>query len=159
MNIYDVYDIDHELHSIASENDGVIPDDLYKAFVEKKLKAADELEKLASWIKESEMFQQSCADEIKRIREKADASKKRVEKIKEYMTPYVKQYGPLTAGTFKLSTRLSKGVVIEDGFSNINFMREKIVHEPDKPLIKAALDSGTIIDGASIVEKDNLQVK
>lgn len=64
-----------------------------------------------------------------------------------------------TIGTFTVSTRTSTQVQVDDGFDVSEYMRETITREPDKMAIKEALKSGKEIDGAWLVEKENIQIK
>jgi len=59
-----------------------------------------------------------------------------------------------------LSFRKSETVNITDeDMIPVNLMREKVTYEPDKAEIKKRIKSGEDVPGASIEEKQNLQIK
>lgn len=62
---------------------------------------------------------------------------------------------------FTVSLRASESVVVDCDPTHLPeaLRREKLVVEPDKAAIKAALKLGTAIAGCSIVTRDSLQVK
>jgi hypothetical protein len=67
-------------------------------------------------------------------------------------------------GTFTLSTRKSSPVEIDETkffapSTAKEWCREKVTYDPDKAKIKAALEAGTQIEGAKIVDRESLQVK
>lgn len=62
---------------------------------------------------------------------------------------------------FKLSFRKSESVLVETpvGLLPPEYVRVKLVKEPDKDAIKKALKAGKIIEGASLITSQNLQIK
>lgn len=159
MNIYDVAAIELEIDRIAEANDGEIPDELLMELVVKQTESLVQIEKLCRYIKHLEQFQEMADEEIKRIGHLKQQADNRMKSIKRYLTPYVMAKGKFDAGMFKLSTRKSTRVEIDEDFNVKEYMREKITLSPDKEKIKETITSGGMIPGARIVESDNLQIK
>ena len=106
---------------------------------------------------------ESLKSEINRLSEKKKIEEKRIESLEKYISQlFDKTEKPkLDAGTFMISYRKSKQVWVEDDFEvipeNKDYLRYKI--DIDKTKIKEALQSGIEVKGASLIEKNNLQIK
>ena len=98
--------------------------------------------------------------EIKRLSEIKDQMKKRKEWLKTNLSNAMQEFGvvELKGKTLKLSFRKSESVEIDDiDALDDRFKRIKI--EPDKTAIKTALKIGEKVEGARLVENQNLQIK
>ena len=100
-------------------------------------------------------------EEANRMKERAEQEEKSLMRLQDYMLSMLQRSGEkkLTAGTFSVGTRTSTSVYVEPDFDNPEYMRVITKVEPDKIALKKALRDGKIIDGASLVEKENLSVK
>lgn len=159
MNIYDVTQIELEIDRIAEANEGEIPDELLMELVAKQTESLVQIEKLCRYIRHLEAFGEMCDAEIDRIGRLKTGATNRMKSIKRYLTPYVVARGKFDAGTFRLSTRKSTRVDIDDSFSIPEFMKETVTVTPDKAKIKDAILGGAMLPGARIIESDNLQIK
>ena len=162
-NLYEVMSLENELELIARDNDGEISGEKLKELVEAQTKSLDKIEGLCKYIRNIELYMESCKSEVDRINKLKDRAENKLKSIKKYMTPYVKKQGKLTAGTFKLSTRPSEKVNT-DNFDmsdpdNHYYMITQITSQPDKNIIKKDLKSGIDVDGAFLESFDNLQIK
>ncbi len=155
--LYEVMDMEQELELLASENDGEIPEDKYQEFVEKRLKADEQIERLIKYVRWLSLYEANCIVEVDRINAQIKKARSKIESIKKYITPYVHTRGKFSVGTFNLSTRKSVSVKVVENFEIPEYVRIKI--EPDKIKIKEALLAGTSITGASLEEKESLQIK
>lgn len=160
--IYDVLNLEKTLYQRIEEN----PDnaeDIIKEFVEDQQKTEESIERMIKLIKHLEFFIDNCKKEEQRIKERRQSTENKIESIKRYLMPFVKEKGKFDVGTFTLSTRISKSVVLSDAEfdleENKDYVIEKVELKPDKKKIKEALEKGEYIHGASLVEKDNLQIK
>lgn len=54
---------------------------------------------------------------------------------------------------------MSNSVWVSPDFNNPEYMRTTTTAAPDKVAIKEALKNGVVIDGAMLLEKENLSVK
>jgi hypothetical protein len=99
--------------------------------------------------------------EATRMREKAESEERALVRLEQYIMDMYKRSGQqkLTAGTFTVGKRISTAVWVSPNFNNPEFMRTTTTSAPDKVAIKEALKSGRVIDGANLVERENLSVK
>lgn len=100
-------------------------------------------------------------EEISRLEKRATQTKKTVEWVENYIFNLLHASGEkkLEVGSFIIGSRLSKSVWVEPDFNNPTYCRTKTITEPDKIAIKAALNNGIAIDGALLIEKENLTIK
>lgn len=103
----------------------------------------------------------ACKAEAARLTAKAKAESNKLVGLESYMFELLKKSGEakVEAGTFTVGTRRSTAVYTAADFDNPEFMRVKEVREPDKELLKEALKSGRVIEGAALLEKENLSVR
>lgn len=99
--------------------------------------------------------------EAARMKEKADREEKALVRLEQYMLSMLARSGEkkLTAGTFTVGTRMSNSVWVSPDFNNPEYMRTTTTTAPDKAAIKDALKNGAVIDGAMLLERENLSVK
>lgn len=99
--------------------------------------------------------------EATRMREKAESEERALVRLEQYMLDMFKRSGEkkLTAGTFTIGTRTSNSVWVSPDFNDPKYMRTTTTTAPDKLALKEALKAGAKIDGAYMVEKENLAVK
>ena len=99
--------------------------------------------------------------ESNRLSEKAERESKALLRLEQYIMSMLTRSGEkkITAGTFTVGTRTSSSVWVSPDFNNPEFMRTNSTTAPDKVAIKEALKAGRIIDGAYLVNKENLAVK
>ena len=164
MNLYQIDHIEKEIEQIAIENDGELTDEQWQMLIEAQTKSLDKVENVCKYIRHLEQFEQKAKEEIARINElKAKAARRR-ENIKKYLTPYVVSRGKIDVGTFKLSTRKSKSVDINEvEFHNstdtLQYVDTKTISTISKKRIGDDLKAGKEIPGASLKESINLQIK
>lgn len=158
MNIYDVQELELTLYK-KIEEDPDNTENIIKEFVEEQQKAKEQVERLIKFIKHLEYQSDICLQEIKRIQDRKKSNDNKIESIKKYLTPFVKEKGRYDAGTFTLSTRLSRLVEVDESKLPNNMFTTRTEVKPDKKLIKELLDQGQEVEGAKIIEKDNLQIK
>ncbi|MBQ1996908.1 MAG: siphovirus Gp157 family protein [Alphaproteobacteria bacterium] len=99
--------------------------------------------------------------ESNRLSEKAERESKALLRLEQYIMSMLTRSGKkkITAGTFTVGTRTSSSVWVSPDFNNPEFMRTNSTTAPDKVAIKEALKAGRTIDGAYLVNKENLAVK
>lgn len=159
MSIYDVAVIEKEIERIAEQNQGEIPEEKLRDLVEAQTKSLESIEKLCRYIRHLEMFEETCKNEERRIKELREKSVKRLESVKKYLTPFVKGKGKFDSGTFRLSIRKSEQIILPEDFTNPKYCDMVVIYKPDKKKIKDDLKKGEIIPGAELKEIDNLQIK
>jgi hypothetical protein len=114
-------------------------------------------ESYAGFIKELEMRAEARSKEASRIRALAAADDALATRLKEGLKAAMEQTGKLKIETprFKLSVAANGGkqsLEIDDP-SALDSTLQRIVREPDKDVIRAALDSGIKIAGCRLVPR------
>lgn len=101
--------------------------------------------------------------EIKRLQSLKSQAERKSTWLRSKISEAMQMFGvtEVKLNNIRLSFRKSKSVVIEDETKIPDSYKRTIPerHEPDKPAIKAAIETGAVIPGASLVEKENLQIK
>lgn len=124
---------------------------------------SDKLDNSAYVIKELEATSDALKEEAKRLSDRAAHFAKNAEKLKTLVAMALEASGEpkLKTDRFTFSFRKSESVEIDPMVTPEDFDRRyiRIKREFDKTKIKGALKKGERIDGASIVEKQNLQIK
>lgn len=161
VNIYNTAKLEAEIDQIASENDGVIPEEKMEALVLANTQAIEQVEKLVQYIRHLEMGIENVNSELERLQTIKNHASNRISSIKAYLLPFISQThnGKLEVGTFKLSIRNSEAVITEDAIVPKQYMREKITYSPDKASIKMALQGGLEVNGAYIQKNRSLVIK
>lgn len=100
-------------------------------------------------------------EESDRLKERAVQEERSLLRLQDYMLSMLQRSGQekLSAGIFKISTRNSVSVLLDETFNDPKYMRTITKTEPDKIAIKKALDAGEHIDGVHLFSKLNLSVK
>lgn len=101
-------------------------------------------------------------NEIERLKELRDSYKKKAQRLKDYIS-WVLQENDIKlveSELFRLSFRKSESVEVYD-ITQLpeSFLKVKIEKNPDKDMIKKAIKSGVEVPGATVVTKQNLQIK
>jgi hypothetical protein len=104
----------------------------------------------------------TITNEIKRLQERKKAKEKTVERLKTNVTGAMRIFEKhkIDSPLISLSLRKSEAVEIQD--ENVipkEYVVEKVTYSPDKTAIKKAIKSGIEVEGAVIVENQNLQIK
>ena len=99
--------------------------------------------------------------ESKRMKEKAEKEARALDRLEQYIMNMFKRSGEkkFTAGTWTIGTRMSNSVWVSPDFNVAEYMRTTTTTAPDKVAIREALKAGTKIDGAYMVEKENLAIR
>jgi len=160
MNLYQIQSLEESIERLIDEETGEIPEEALKELIEAQTQAVGTLEKVCHLINGLEGFAEMAKTEEARIASQRKIAEKRATQIREYITPYVREHTKVQAGTYTLSIRKSKGVVIDDE-SKIpaKYFVETITEKLDKTAVKKAVEAGEQIDGARLELRDNLQIK
>lgn len=168
-NIYECQDLIRQVEELAASNDGEIPEDKLELLIQAQTTSLVKLEGLCNFLSWLNAGIDRCKQEEQRIEAMRKRAERKMDSVKRYLMPYVAQYKaekghPLTVGTWTLSTRKSTSVEIDEVKFNSDENREKwcdekVTYQPRKNDIKTALQAGTEIVGASLIEKESLQIK
>ena len=159
MNLYESLKLEDELAALAAENDGEISEEDFELLIQSQTNSIDKIEGLCKWFRKGELFIENCKAEKKRMDDSMKHVANRMKSAKGYIAPYVRAKKRVQAGTFTLTTRKSKVVILDEDFNDEFYMTEKITKTPDKVAIKKDLEAGESIIGAEIQERISLQIK
>lgn len=98
--------------------------------------------------------------EIKRLTERKQALKNAQERVKNNLKSAMEEFGivEIKGQTLKISFRKSESVEVDNvDLLDDKFKRVKV--EADKTAIKQAIKSGEQVNGARLVENNNLQIR
>jgi predicted transcriptional regulator len=95
-----------------------------------------------------------------RLRERRQTLERRYESLKAYVQNQMELTGE-NVETAKVSMKLRKSVTVEvaEGFNDARYLVRTETVKPDKKAIRDALKKGEFVEGAELVEHQNLQLK
>lgn len=119
----------------------------------------EKMEACALFIKDLEATAAAIKAEEKALQARRTAYEKRAQRLRDYLAYSMQEWGDTRLETPRtvLSWRKSEAVEVNEA----ELPREwyKAVYSPDKAAIKAAIKAGEQVQGAQIVERQNLQIK
>lgn len=154
-----IYEIDEAIRNLVNE-DGEIGD--YEAFEALQMERDAKIENTGLWIKELLAEADAIKKERDALKEREDAAKRKAERLKELLG-YALGGEKFKTARLAISWRESEAVEITpvcDAWCREHgeFLREK-PPEIDKAAIKNALKQGGTVFGASLVKRQNIQIK
>ena len=148
------------LIDLISQNNGEMSEDLHEAYINTREELNNKAKAYIYVIRNKENHISNIDAEIERLRDMKKQTEKEIDRIKNYLSLAVDQFGNFETGLHKISNRISKSVEVTDcNQLPKEYLKEKIEINPDKAAIKKALEQGEIISGALLVTKSNLQIK
>ena len=160
MNIFEIGSEYQNIISRIEQNNGDLSDDLHEAYINSRDELNNKAKAYIYVIRNKENLIENIDAEIERLREMKKQTEKEIDRIKNYLSLAVDQFGNFETGLHKISNRISKSVEVTDcNLLPKEYLKEKIEINPDKTRIKKALEQGEIISGALLVTKSNLQIK
>lgn len=154
-----IYEIDDAIRALVNE-DGEIED--FEAFEQLHMERDAKIENTGLWIKELLAEADAIKKEREALKEREDAARRKAERLKGYLAQAL---GGEKFQTARISVSWRKSEAVEitrecEAWCRENgaFLRQK---EPDidKAGIKDALKEGGTVPGASLVTKQNIQIK
>ena len=150
-----LYEIDKAILECVDAETGEIIDD--KALEALELARDNKIENIACWIKNLRADAESYKKEKEVFIQKEKAAKNKAESLKRYLEMAL---GGEKFKTSKVSISYRKSEIVEiDEIEKLSDEFIKIEKKADKTAIKAAIKDGTAVDGARIVENNNIQIK
>lgn len=116
------------------------------------------VENIACWIKNLQAEAEAYKKEEEAFRTRRKQAESRIESLKRYLTNWVSGE-KIETDRCKVSWRKSVSVEIQDE-SRVpeDYKKEKVIINIDKVSIKKALTGGEDVPGASLLEKQNIQI-
>lgn len=120
------------------------------------------IENIAVYVKSLTSEAEAIKAEEKRLKERREAKERKAERLKEYLKSSLLAFNNRNFETARVELffRPSKQVIVSD-IEKLDkaYIKEKVEYSADKTAIKKAIESGAVIDGAYIEEKQNLNIK
>ncbi|WBK39639.1 hypothetical protein CB452P1_000055 [Clostridium phage CB452P1] len=164
MNLYELdqnyKNLMEVMDNAETENNEELKNIITNSLEELQMDIDLKLENTIKYIKNLEANVLAFKDEEKKLSAKRKVLENRVSSLKEYLKNYL-QYKDIKSkqlGLFKISLRKSESVNIIDE-TLIKEEYKIIKTDVNKTLIKQALKSGEIIEGAEIKQNQNLNIK
>lgn len=158
MTIYECAELIHQIEAKAEENDGLIDEADMKAIVLAQTTSISKLTKLANYVKHLEGFVELANLEKGRLNARIETAKNRIESIKNWILPYIKEHGPIDVGLHRLSVGKSEGVVLVEGFNNSQYGEIRSEFHADKKKIKADIQRGIEVEGAHLEKREHVRI-
>lgn len=154
-----IYEIDEAIRLLVNE-DGEIED--FEAFEQLHMEREKKAENIGLLIKEKKALAADIGDEIAVLRERKAREERDVERLETYLG-FVTGGEKLKTARISVSWRTSEAVEITPACEawcreHGEYLREK-PPEIDKAAIKNALKQGGAVPGASLVKRQNIQIK
>jgi len=159
MNLYEHDQIEKELAEMVEQNDGEVTPEIMEQLVIANTDTESKRLKISYFMRDLQTSINAHKEEELRIAKRRKTIENKLKWLKNYLTPYVLEYGKQQVGTFTWSIRRSKQVHVEDNFNLPDYVVEEVKTKPDKKKIKEVLESGIEIPGAEIVTNQNFQFK
>ena len=164
-----LYEINHEIESVLENaidlETGEISEEALQKINELQMAKDVKVENVALWHKNLLAESKAITEEIRNLqaRKKSLESKlKWQESYLEYALQGSKFESPKVAITYRKSTAVEIADVarfIEEHKDDPDLVATKVDYLPNKTQIKALLNDGQVIDGATLVEHQNMQIK
>ncbi len=165
MNLFDINNnirafID-KLYSSVDET-GEIPQGDWEALNELKEARDTKIENIALYYKEALVEAEALKAEADKLSARAKTVQKKADRLKEYLSINLQRENQMGFETSrcKISFRKSEVVSIPDEDMLLKkYLKKKVTYVPDKETIKAQLKAGKAVKGATLITKQNIQIK
>jgi len=161
MNLFEIDSIYRNVldraKAIAEENEGVIPDDLSAELDAIEMTREQKMENVVKAHKNESALADMIKDEIKTLQSRFASHENSAEWLKKWLSMFVSPGEKYEFGSGKISWRKSSSVIVDETQLPDEYF--KVVRSPMKSEIKDAIKAGATIQGVSIEEKQNIQIK
>jgi uncharacterized protein YqcC (DUF446 family) len=158
-----LYEIDMEILSCVDPESGEIID--FEKLEELQIQREEKIEKVALWYKNLVSDAEALKAEKTALAEREAAARQKAESLKKWLTDALNG-SKMSTPKVAIAFRKSESVEVDEAefaqWVQINNRDDLLTYKdptPNKTAIKAAIKSGQSISGASIVEKNNIQIK
>ena len=165
MNLFDIKSSLYELLENGYNEECVDPDT--GEFDEEKAKAlldgyheefANKIDGIAQYIEELEARASALREKASALTERARQTEKKADRLKCYLSDAL-SYKKYESDAVKIGFRKSVSVKVDESALPAEYFVVKEVRQPDKEAIKKSLLGGAVISGATLEEKQNIQIK
>lgn len=158
-----LFEINREIQelwdSAINAETGELDQRVYEQMEQLQMERDTKIENVACWIKNLRSDAAALKAEAKAMQERSEAATRRADRLQEYLAAVLageKFQTPRVA----IGWRRSTAVKVEDpDLLPANFIREIVERKPDLAGIKDALKAGVPVEGAELVERNNIQIR
>ena len=152
-----LYDIDTRILNLTDNETGEILDE--QAFEALQMERNEKLENIALWVKNLTREAEALKAEEKAFYERRKSAENKAESLKRYLNSALKGQ-KFNTTKVAISYRKSTAVEVDETKLSDKWLREiPASYVVDKIEITKALKAGELVDGATLVEKNNLSIK
>lgn len=152
-----LYEINQEILNCVDLETGEILDE--QAFEALQMERNEKLENIALWVKNLTSEAEALKAEEKAFAERRKAAEKKAESLKRYLDSALKGQ-KFNTTKVAISYRKSTSVDVLDVEKLPEAYRKTVTTvSADKVAISSALKAGELVDGATLVEKNNISIK
>lgn len=158
-----LYEINMEILACVDLESGEIID--FERLEELQMQREEKIEKVALWYKNLLSDADALKAEKTILAEREAAARRKADSIKKWLQEALNG-SKLTTPKVAIAFRKSESVEIDDeifaGWVQAHDRDDLLTYKdptPNKTAIKAAIKAGENIDGATVVEKNNIQIK
>ena len=152
-----LYDIDSRILNLTDLETGEILDE--QAFDALQMERNEKIENIALWIKNLTSESEALKAEEKAFNERRKATENKAESLKRYLDSALKGR-KFSTTKVAISYHKSTSVDVLDVEKLPEAYRKTVTTvSADKTAISAALKAGELVDGATLIEKNNLSIK
>lgn len=164
MNLFDINrsirDFIDNLY-LSADEDGVIPEGDLKALEELTEARDTKIENIALYIKELDAEEEALKAEAEKLKVRAQTAQNKARRLREYLTLNLQnnEISKFETSRCKITFRKSEAVDVDENLIPKKYMNKKVTFSPDKKTIKELLKAGKAVKGATLITKDNIQIK
>ena len=152
-----LYEINEQLLDCVDTETGEITD--IARFDDLQMEYEEKVENIALWIKTLNADAEAYKNEKNAFAEREKRAKNKAESLKQYL-PDTLNGRKFTTLSVDINWRKSTSVEVDETKLPANWLREvPATHVVDKVEITKALKAGESIEGATLITKDNIQIK
>lgn len=155
-----IYEIEQAVLELIDPETGEVKD--FEALEALNMARDEKIENIAMWIKNLTAEGKAIRDEEKSLAERRKSSENKCESLQKYLEQILcgeKFSTPKVAISYRKSTAVN--IADEEAFIKTADITYAVPQLPkiDKAAIKEALKSGVVIEGAELIERNNIQIK
>lgn len=165
MNLYEINSKYHEVLAIAEayaeDHEGEITPEMSDMLEAVSGERLEKIEACLKYYKNENAQADMIEEEAAIMKGRIEVHRSRAKWMKQYLSQIIGEGNKLELGCGSVSWRKSQTVEIIDAAAIPSRLMRIIpeTREPDKILIKDAIKSGAFINGARMINKQNIQIK
>lgn len=160
MKLYEINAKIAQLLATVEAAGGELTNDMQMMLNDLEVAQSEKIASIVGIIKQEEERRAAIKREKERLSALDTHSEKKIDWLESYLTSCIGAGNNYDGQTFKIGWRKSTETVVDDeALLPKLYIKEVVTYKPDKELIKADLKNGATIEGARLLEKQNIQIK